>query len=113
MEAGRIAASAAMTSDEGRHDTWTARYIETRQGLTEGAERDRVAGFGRLEDGLRQGGEGEGWGPDVGERQWGRGGEDYSADGTAWHSLPHDRARPQAYRWGEDGLAGFCDIEQG
>ncbi len=26
--------------------------------------------------------------------------------------LPHDHARSQAYRWGEDGLAGFCDVEQ-
>jgi hypothetical protein len=26
--------------------------------------------------------------------------------------LPHDRARSQTYRWGEDGLAGFCDVEQ-
>jgi hypothetical protein len=27
-------------------------------------------------------------------------------------SLPHDHARSRAYRWGEDGLAGFCDVEQ-
>ena len=26
--------------------------------------------------------------------------------------LPHDHARSRAYRWGEDGLAGFCDVEQ-
>jgi hypothetical protein len=38
--------------------------------------------------------------------------EDYSADGNAWDYLPHDQARSRAYRWGEDGLAGFCDIEQ-
>ena len=38
--------------------------------------------------------------------------EDYSADGEAWSYLPHDHARSRAYRWGEDGLAGFCDIEQ-
>ena len=38
--------------------------------------------------------------------------EDYSADGNAWDYLPHDHARSRAYRWGEDGLAGFCDIEQ-
>src|SRR5271166_5370871 len=37
--------------------------------------------------------------------------EDYSADGDAWGYLPHDHARSRAYRWGEDGLAGFCDIE--
>ena len=46
------------------------------------------------------------------ERQWGTVREDYSADGNAWDSLPHDHARSRAYRWGEDGLAGFCDIEQ-
>ncbi len=26
--------------------------------------------------------------------------------------LPHDHARSRACRWGEDGPAGFCDIEQ-
>ena len=26
--------------------------------------------------------------------------------------LPYDHARSRAYRWGEDGLAGFCDVEQ-
>ena len=51
-------------------------------------------------------------GADVSERQWGTVREDHSADGNAWDSLPHDQARSQAYRWGEDGLAGFCDIEQ-
>ena len=77
-----------------------------------GAERDRVAGFGRLEDGLRQAGEWYRWGPYVSERQWGTVREDYSADGEAWDYLPHDQARSRAYRWGEDGLAGFCDVEQ-
>ena len=78
-----------------------------------GVERDRVAGFGRLEDGLRTPGtEWYRWGPYVSERQWGTVREDYSADGNAWDYLPHDHARSQAYRWGEDGLAGFCDVEQ-
>ena len=76
------------------------------------AESDRVAGFGRLEDGLRQAGDWYRWGPYVSERQWGTVREDYSADGEAWEYLPHDQARSRAYRWGEDGLAGFCDIEQ-
>ena len=35
--------------------------------------------------------------------------EDYSPGGTAWDYLPHDHARSRAYRWGEDGLAGFAD----
>jgi hypothetical protein len=52
------------------------------------------------------------WGPYLSERQWGTVREDYSADGDAWNYLPHDHARSRAYRWGEDGLAGFCDIEQ-
>ena len=82
-------------------------------GLAVGAERDRVAGFGRLEDGLRQQGtEWYRWGPYVSERQWGTVREDYSADGNAWDYLPHDHARSRAYRRGEDGLAGFCDVEQ-
>ncbi|MGO9188845.1 MAG: MGH1-like glycoside hydrolase domain-containing protein, partial [Streptosporangiaceae bacterium] len=77
-----------------------------------GAERERVAGFGKLEDGLRQAGDWYRWGPYVSERQWGTVREDYSPDGAAWEYLPHDHARSRAYRWGEDGLAGFCDIEQ-
>ena len=77
-----------------------------------GAERERVAGFGRLEDGLRQAGEWYRWGPYLSERQWGTVREDYSADGDAWNYLPHDHARSRAYRWGEDGLAGFSDVEQ-
>ncbi len=77
-----------------------------------GAERERVAGFGRLEDGLRQAGDWYRWGPYVSERQWGTVREDYSPDGAAWDYLPHDHARSRAYRWGEDALAGFCDVEQ-
>jgi hypothetical protein len=77
-----------------------------------GAERDRVSGLGRLENGLRQAGDWYHWGPYVSERQWGTVREDYSADGDAWTFFPHDHARSRAYRWGEDGLAGFCDIEQ-
>jgi Glycosyl hydrolase family 63 C-terminal domain len=52
------------------------------------------------------------WGPYVSERAWGTVREDYSANGAAWDYLPHDRARSQAYRWSEDGLAGICDVEQ-
>ncbi len=77
-----------------------------------GTERERVESFGRLENGLRQAGGWYSWGPYLSERQWGTVREDYSADGEAWGYLPHDRARSQAYRWGEDGLAGFSDVEQ-
>jgi hypothetical protein len=75
-------------------------------------EGDRVAGFGKLEDGLRQASPWYTWGPYVSERQWGTVREDYSEDGDAWNYLPHDDARSRAYRWGEDGLAGFSDIHQ-
>jgi hypothetical protein len=71
-----------------------------------------VRGFGKLEDGLRQASDWYHWGPYVSERQWGTVREDYSPDGEAWTYFPHDHARSRAYRWGEDGLAGFCDIEQ-
>src|SRR3954452_9205971 len=76
------------------------------------SERERVRGFGRMEDGLRQSSPWYLWGPYVSERQWGTVREDYSDDGDAWNYLPHDHARSRAYRWGEDGLAGFSDVEQ-
>src|SRR5262245_6710001 len=52
------------------------------------------------------------WGPYLSERQWGTVREDYSPDGTAWESFPHDHARSRAYRWGEDGLLGISDNHQ-
>ncbi len=52
------------------------------------------------------------WGPYLSERQWGTVREDYSADGDAWNYFPHEHARSRAYRWGEDGIAGFCDRHQ-
>lgn len=55
---------------------------------------------------------GDGWrrfGPYLSDRQWGTVREDYSAEGDAWSYFPHDHARSRAYRWGEDGIAGFAD----
>src|SRR5215467_2702026 len=49
------------------------------------------------------------WGPYLSERAWGTVREDYSPDGEAWESFPHDHARSRAYRWNEDGLAGISD----
>ncbi len=49
------------------------------------------------------------WGPYVSERAWGTVREDYSPSGDAWAYFPHDHARSRAYRWNEDGLAGFCN----
>jgi hypothetical protein len=59
--------------------------------------------------------EGEGWkkwGPYLAERQWATVREDYSPHGNAWEYFPHEHARSRAYRWGEDGLAGFSDSKQ-
>ena len=52
------------------------------------------------------------WGPYLSERAWGTVREDYSRDGSAWDSFPHDHARSRVYRWNEDGLAGICDSQQ-
>src|SRR5208283_3004971 len=83
-----------------------------RLGVAMSVERERIAGLGRPEEGLLQAGDWYRWGPYVSERQWGTVREDYSADGNAWDYLPHDHARSRAYRWREDSLAGFCDIQQ-
>jgi hypothetical protein len=76
------------------------------------AERLRVETFGQLENGLRKASDWYLWGPYLTERQWGTVREDYSADGDAWSYLPHDHARSRAFRWGEEGMAGFSDVEQ-
>ena len=52
------------------------------------------------------------WGPYLSDRQWGTVREDYSPEGHAWTYINHDLARSYGYRWGEDGIAGFCDNEQ-
>ena len=33
-------------------------------------------------------------------------------EGNAWNFVNHDLARSYAYRWGEEGIAGFCDSDQ-
>ena len=53
-----------------------------------------------------------GWGPYLSERQWGTVREDYSDSGDAGNFFTHDHSRFRAYRWGEDGLAGFSDDKQ-
>lgn len=52
------------------------------------------------------------WGTYLSERAWGSVREDYSADGDAWAYFPFDHARSRAYRWSDDGLAGWCNDEQ-
>jgi hypothetical protein len=71
--------------------------------VKEGAEKQRLAEDKAGRQHWRR------WGPYLAERQWGTVREDYSPDGTAWEYFPHDHARSRAYRWGEDGLAGFSD----
>ncbi|QDT00738.1 hypothetical protein [Adhaeretor mobilis] len=52
------------------------------------------------------------FGPYLSERQWGTMREDYSEHGEAWEYVSHEASRSRAYRWGEDGIAGFCDDKQ-
>ncbi len=52
------------------------------------------------------------WGPYVSERAWGTVREDYSSNGDAWNYFPFEQAHKKAYRWGEDGIAGWCDRYQ-
>ncbi len=66
------------------------------------SERERLAAPSRWRN----------WGPYLADRAWGTVREDYSADADPWRSFPHDHARSRAYRWGEDGIAGFCDRYQ-
>jgi hypothetical protein len=68
----------------------------------------RTAESSRLAE-IRKGVRWRRWGPYLSERQWGTVREDYSERGTAWEYFPHDHARSRAYRWGEDGIAGFAD----
>ena len=66
----------------------------------------------RLEEARDEGTPWRKWGPYLSERQWGTVREDYSLNGDAWSYFTHDQARSRAYRWGEDGLAGFSDEKQ-
>ncbi len=66
----------------------------------------------RLEEDARRQAHWKRWGPYLSERAWGTVREDYSPNGTAWESFPHDHARSRVYRWNEDGLAGISDRHQ-
>src|SRR5579872_2388702 len=52
------------------------------------------------------------WGPYVTERAWGTVREDYSPNGDAWNYFPFEQSHLKAYRWGDDGIAGWCDRYQ-
>jgi hypothetical protein len=78
---------------------------------TSTAEHARLAeATGRAEDDLFHANPWYEWGPYLSERAWGTVREDYSDNGDAWNSFPHDQARSRAYRWNEDGMAGISDI---
>ena len=66
----------------------------------------------RLQEAKSQGVLWQKWGPYLSERQWGTVREDYSPTGAAWEAVSHDDARSTAYRWGEEGIAGFSDDKQ-
>ena len=70
------------------------------------AEQDRLDEVGAGSSDWRR------WGTYLSERAWGTVREDYSADGDAWSYFPFEHARSRAYRWNEDGLAGWCDRDQ-
>src|SRR5690606_37289238 len=52
------------------------------------------------------------WGTYLAERQWGTVREDYSEHGHAWDFVGHEKARSNDYRWGEEGIGGFCDSRE-
>ena len=80
-------------------------------GKPDTAEHRRLAeATGRAEDDLFNANPWYEWGPYLSERAWGTVREDYSDDGDAWRSFPHDHARSRSYRWNEDGMAGLSDI---
>ena len=72
-------------------------------------ERAGTAEEGRLDEAREKGVPWKQWGPYLSERQWGTVREDYSENGDAWNYFTHDQARPRAYHWGSDGLAGISD----
>lgn len=75
----------------------------TPEAPADGAEQRRLLALHRREEDWSR------WGPYLSGRQWATVREDYSASGDAWNSFPHDHARSRVYRWGEDGLLGWCD----
>ena len=66
-------------------------------------ERNRLLSYGRAW---------KAWGPYLADRAWGTVREDASGQGDVWKYFPHEHARARAYRWGEDGIAGFSDQDQ-
>lgn len=85
-------------SDDSSNTVVLRRSAETAEGTRLAEDTARTANWKR-------------WGPYLSERQWATVREDYSDGGNCWDYFPHDHARSRVYRWGEDGLLGFCDRE--
>jgi len=66
------------------------------------AERDRLSGEAHEVARWRA------WGPYLADRAWASVREDYSANSDPWSYFPHDLARKKPFRWGDDGIGGFC-----
>ena len=49
------------------------------------------------------------WGPFLPYRQWGTLREARGETSDPWRGFPRDEAPHRAYRWGEDGIFGWCD----
>ena len=115
---GRATISATASTCSWRRGTGTCSE-SSRLGDTGMSARERPAprstarlaeATGRPEDDLFTANPWYEWGPYLAERAWGTVREDYSDNGDAWDSFPHDHARSRAYRWNEDGMAGISDI---
>jgi len=52
------------------------------------------------------------WGPFVSERSWGTIREDVETEEDPWVFFPFEKASYKAFKFGEDGIAGFCDRYQ-
>jgi uncharacterized protein (DUF2461 family) len=52
------------------------------------------------------------WGPFVSERSWGTIREDMDTSEDPWRFFPFEKSSYQAYRFGEDAIAGVCDRYQ-
>jgi hypothetical protein len=52
------------------------------------------------------------WGSYMSARSWGNVRENAPDEEHPWVAFPFEQARSRAYRWTEDGIAGFCDQQQ-
>jgi hypothetical protein len=96
--------STTVTLDRSRRSTKSATARQTH-------ETPMIAEELRLQEAHSRAANWQRWGSYLAERQWGTVREDYSEWGSCWDYFTHDQARSRAYRWGEDGLMGFCDRE--